>query len=101
MGDEIPGTEGLRRLSVEVKGSIAASINEAIGAEVGDPLAAVTNRLLVWWMDSARDLRPGDGLELVYSLPANQEPLVHALRFRSSKLGKELRKQHKKGETKA
>ncbi|AKU91412.1 M23 family metallopeptidase [Vulgatibacter incomptus] len=88
MGDPLPGTKGLRRLDVKVQGSLSATINGVIGAEVGDPLALVTSRLLVWWLDVARDLRPGDHLELIYELPENSEPVVHALRFRSGKQGR-------------
>lgn len=91
MGDVLPGTDGLRRVTVEIQGSLAASVIGAVGAEVGDPLSLVASRLLVWWLDPARDVRPGDHLELVYSLPAGEEPMVHALRFKSGKLDKEMR----------
>jgi murein DD-endopeptidase len=62
-----------------------------VGEEVGAPLTQVSTRLLVWWLDMARDVRPGDELEVVYELPEGQEPLVHALRYTSGKLGKEVR----------
>jgi murein DD-endopeptidase MepM/ murein hydrolase activator NlpD len=91
MGDVLPGTEGLRRIAVQINGSIMQSINAAVGSEVGDPLALVSSRMLVWGLSPARDLRPGDELEVVYALRPNEEPLVHALRFRSGKLAKELR----------
>ncbi len=91
MGDPMPGTDGLRRVSVQIRGSLIQSINEAVGSEVGEPLALVSSRMLVWWLSPARDIRPGDELEVVYSLPPGEEPLVHALRFRSGKLAKEMR----------
>ncbi|WP_373045671.1 M23 family metallopeptidase [Vulgatibacter sp.] len=87
MGDVLPGTDGLRRISVEIHGSLTQSINQVIGADVGDPLALVSSRLLVWWLSPSRDLRPGDQLEVLYSLPAGEEPMVHALRFKAGKLG--------------
>lgn len=91
MGDVLPGTDGLRRVAVEIHGSLMQSINEAVGSEIGDPLALVSTRMLVWWLSPARDVRPGDALEVVYSLPPGEEPVVHALRFRSGKLDKEMR----------
>jgi len=91
MGEVLPGTDGIRRLVVDIEGSLTSSINAVIGAEAGDPLALVASRLLVWGLSPSRDLRSGDRLEILYSLRANEEPLVHALRFRSGKLGRELR----------
>lgn len=91
MGEILPGTDGLRRVRVEIQGSLSASINRAIGSEVGDPLALVSSRVLIWWLDPSRDLRPGDTLEVLYSLPSGEEPLVHGLHFHSSKLGKAMR----------
>ena len=90
-GAIIPGTAGLRRVEAKVAGSLAATLTGIVGSEVGDPLTLVTSRLLVWWIDVARDMRPGDLLELVYELPEGAEPTVHALTFRSGKLDKTLR----------
>lgn len=91
MGEVLPGTEGLRRVRVEIQGSLSASVNRAIGPEVGDPLALVASRILIWWLDPSRDLRPGDTLEVLYSLPHGEEPVVHGLHFHSSKLAKAMR----------
>ena len=55
--------------------------------KLADPLTAVTGRLLVWWLDPARDLRKGDSIEVLY-LPSTPEPKVLALRFQSGKAGK-------------
>jgi len=87
----IPGTAGLRRVEASVEGSLTATLTRLVGAEVGDPLTLVTSRLLVWWIDVTRDMRPGDRLELVYELPEGAEPTVHALTFRSGKLGQTRR----------
>ena len=90
-GAILPGTAGLRRVDVKVEGSLSATLNGLVGQEVGDPLTLVSSRLLVWWMDVARDVRPGDRLEILYELPEGSEPTVHALRFRSGKLDRTLK----------
>ncbi|HEY0839322.1 MAG TPA: M23 family metallopeptidase [Vulgatibacter sp.] len=90
-GALLPGTGSLRRVAAKVEGSLAATITRAVGPEVGDPLTLVSSRLLVWFMDVARDLRPADEFELVYELPDGSEPVVHALSFRSSKLDRTIR----------
>jgi murein DD-endopeptidase len=90
-GEVLPGTEGLRRVRTTIESSLAASLSAAVGEAVGSPLTQVATRLLVWNFNIARDTRPGDEIELLYELPPGSEPVVHALRFRSSKLGKELR----------
>jgi len=61
-----------------------------LGSEVAEPLAQVTTRLLVWWVDVSRELQPGDRIEILYELPEREEPVVHALRFDSGRLGKRL-----------
>ncbi len=91
MGEPIPGTPGLRRASVSVAGSLDQSLGAVVGPEVGPPLTQVSTRLLVWWLDISRDVRPGDELDVLYELPAGKEPVVHALRFESGKLGREVR----------
>lgn len=78
----------LREVSVGIRGSISRSLQEAVGREHGDPLAQVTGRLLVWWLDLSRDLRRGDKLRLVYELPVGSEPRVHALSYTSEKFGR-------------
>lgn len=81
-------SEGLRDLSVEIRGSVNRTLQEAVGRKVGDPLAQVTGRLLVWWVDLSRDLRRGDSLRLVYELPEGAEPVIHALSYTSQKFGR-------------
>lgn len=87
-GDLLPGTSDLRGLHAEIRGSLSSTLASLIGQEIGDPLSLVTSRLLVWWLDVSRDLRVGDTLDLVYELPEGSEPVVHALRYRSSKLAR-------------
>lgn len=78
----------LHELSVTIRGSVNRTLKQAVGRKVGDPLAQVTGRLLVWWLDVSRDLRRGDRLRLVYELPEGAEPLIHALSFHSQKFGR-------------
>jgi murein DD-endopeptidase len=59
-------------------------------------LTAVVNRLLVWDLRVSRDGRKGDRLEVLWTppsvaapgLPESGEPVVKAVRYASSKLGK-------------
>ncbi len=76
---------------VRVDGPLEPALIATAGPEVGPALAQVTTRLLVWWLDVTRDLRKGDELAIVYSLPPGKEPTLHALRFTSGKLGGERR----------
>lgn len=81
-----PETEArLQTVSLEISGSLEGSLRRAIDAEVAVPLSQVTARMLVWWVDVARDLRKGDTLSLAYELPKGKEPLLHAVRFHSGK----------------
>lgn len=87
----VPG--GLKTLSATLKGPLEQTITNALpdgDQKIAEPLTQVVNRLLVWSLQVAHDGRPGDNLEVLYELPAGQEPLVHALRYRSEKLGKTL-----------
>jgi murein DD-endopeptidase MepM/ murein hydrolase activator NlpD len=87
----LPG--GLKTLSATLKGPFEQTITNALPEAdrgIAEPLTQVVNRLLVWSLQVAHDGRPGDKLEVLYELPAGQEPLVHALRYRSEKLGKTL-----------
>lgn len=81
------GADGWNELSVSIRGSVVRTLVQALGREVGDPLAQVAGRLLVWWVDPTRDLRKGDALHLVYELPEGSEPVIHALSFTSQKAG--------------
>jgi len=89
-GPAAPAQGGLLSVQAEIRGSLGATLIQAVGAEVGDPLSLVTSRLLVWALDVSRDMRPLDKIELVYELPPGSEPVVHALRFDSHKLGRVL-----------
>jgi murein DD-endopeptidase len=85
-----------RRLSVTLSGALEDSIASALPKEdraLAEELTAVVNRLLVWELHVARDGRRGDRLDVLWSapaaaapgLPASGEPVVHAVRYASSK----------------
>jgi murein DD-endopeptidase MepM/ murein hydrolase activator NlpD len=78
----------LKAFTVHIKGPMESAIVDAVGKKVGTPLTQVVNRSLVWWLRVPQDLVKGDTLSAVYEERENQEPLVHAVRLISSKLGK-------------
>lgn len=81
-------TGGLKAITVHIHGALESAIVEAVGKQVGAPLTQVVNRSLVWWLKVPGDLVKGDTLNVVYETRENAEPLVHAVRFASAKLGK-------------
>lgn len=78
----------LRSFQVKINGPLESAIVASEGKEVGAPLTQVVNRSLVWWLRVPQDLVKGDTLAVVYETRDGQEPLVHAVRFDSRKLGK-------------
>jgi murein DD-endopeptidase len=90
---------GPQRLVVTVNGPLEDAIGKALGTgdrRLTSELTAVVNRLLVWDMRIAKDGRKGDRLEVLWTpphaaapgLPESGEPVVEAVRYASSKLGK-------------
>jgi murein DD-endopeptidase len=88
-----------RRLLVTLSGPLEDGIAGALGAgdrRLASELTAVVNRLLVWDVHISRDARKGDRLEVIWTpphaaapgLPESGEPVVEAVRYASSKLGK-------------
>ena len=59
-----------------------------VGQKTGTALTQVVNRSLVWWVRVPQDLVKGDTLQALFEDRPDQEPLVHAVRFTSHKLGK-------------
>ncbi len=89
---------GPRRLVATVNGSLEDSITAAMGhgdRMLAEQLTQVVNRLLVWQLQVAHDGRRGDKIEVVWEpaaaaadgVPAAAEPVVHAVRYASGKLG--------------
>lgn len=73
--------------AAQIDRSLYQTFAGTLEKDVADPLTQVVNRVLVWWIDTRRDLRADDHLSVVYSRPAGREPRVHALKFVSTKLG--------------
>lgn len=80
--------EATRALALTLQGSLDEAVQAAVTTNDGPALTMVISRLLVWWLNPAKDARPGDNLWVVYALPAGQEPLLLALRYQSQKLGR-------------
>jgi hypothetical protein len=82
---------GLEKVSVTVHGPLEDALRGSSAFDIAPPLAQVTARLLVWWVDVARELRKGDALDIVFQRVPGREPLIHALRFSSGKNAQEYR----------
>jgi len=76
---------GLKHLSIHINGPFETAVIGAVGKEVGAPLTQVLTRSLVWWVRVPADLVKGDALDALYEERANEEPVVHAVRFVSRK----------------
>lgn len=79
---------GLKTAQATIRGPLETAIVDAVGPQVGPALTQVVTRSLVWWVSVPGDLLRGDTLDIVYEERVNQEPLVHAVRFHSTKHGK-------------
>lgn len=82
-----PELAGLKFAKATITSTLEGALAEQVGAELAPSLTQVAKRVLVWWIDT-NDYRKGDTLEIVYETRADQEPLAHALTFRSAKHGK-------------
>ena len=80
-GPPAPGrrTPRFRALDVSIRGSIARTFDRAVGRRHGPALTQVVKRVLVWWLDVRRQLHAGDRLAVIYQLPSDGEPVVHAV----------------------
>lgn len=88
-----------RAFTVVINGPLESAIVGSAGKEVGTALTQVVNRSLVWWVRVPQDLVKGDTLSVVYETRDGQEPLVHAVRFSSRKLGRDFETYRFKGAT--
>lgn len=82
---------GYERLQVSVAGTLDASFRKKVARELAAPLTQVVARLLVWWVNVQKGVRPFDTVELLYERPPGKEPLVRALRYHSNKNEKDYR----------
>ncbi|MFT3706979.1 MAG: M23 family metallopeptidase [Archangium sp.] len=83
-----PAIPGLKAFTITINGPLETAIVASEGKETGTALTQVVNRSLVWWVRVPQDLVKGDVLSVIYEKRDGQEPLVHAVRFSSGKLGK-------------
>jgi murein DD-endopeptidase len=79
---------GLARASVKIDGPLETALTQATDPTVGPALAQVVTRTLVWWVRVPNEILRGDTLDVLYQPRPGEEPLVHAVRFVSSKTGK-------------
>lgn len=79
---------GLARASVKIDGPLETALTQATDPAVGPALAQVVTRSLVWWVRVPNEILRGDTLDVLYQPRPNEEPLVYAVRFVSSKTGK-------------
>ena len=86
----VPATDkpGQRAFTVTINGPLESAIVASEGKDVGTALTQVVNRSLVWWVRVPNDLVKGDTLSVLYETRDGQEPLVHAVRFDSRKMGR-------------
>lgn len=98
-----PAQVGMRRAAAVVNGALEDGISRALAPEdrvYAEQLTQVVNRLLVWHLNVARDGRRGDRIEILWEpappvagvlgVTTSKEPIVHAVRYGSQKLGKEV-----------
>lgn len=78
---------GLQRISLTLQGPLETALVESVGAELGQMLAQVIGRTLVWWVPMPSGLVRGDRLDVLFEPRRNEEPIVHAIRFNSGKRG--------------
>lgn len=79
---------GLSAATIEITGPLETAVVAAVGRPQGPALTQVITRSLVWWVNVPGDLKRNDTLDVVYEERTNEEPVVHALRFKSEKLGR-------------
>ena len=76
---------GFKRLRVDVNGPLETAVVTAVGGELGPRLVQVLVRSLVWWLSVPNDLRRGDLLEALYEERNGEDPIIHAVRYKSGK----------------
>jgi murein DD-endopeptidase MepM/ murein hydrolase activator NlpD len=85
---DLAAKNGLKVLSATINGPLESAVIAASSKDIGTPLTQVITRSLVWWLRVPHDLVKGDTLAVIFEPRDGQEPLVHAVRFTSKKLGK-------------
>lgn len=88
---EILKRSGVQFLSVSIDGPLERSLVGQTGKELGQALAQVVTRTLVWWVNVPGDLRKGDRVDVLFEERPTEEPIIHAIRFASGKSAKTFR----------
>lgn len=83
-----PASDGFASFTATINGPLESAIVAATNKDTGTALTQVVNRSLVWWLRVPQDLVKGDTLSVVYETRDGKEPIVHAVRYASGKLGK-------------
>jgi murein DD-endopeptidase MepM/ murein hydrolase activator NlpD len=83
-----PEPKGPTTVTVRLRGPLETALVEQVGEEVGPALSQVVTRALVWWVRVPQELLVGDTIEVVFEPREMDEPLLHAVRFTSNKMGK-------------
>ena len=78
---------GLQKVSLTLQGPLETALVESRGTELGQTLAQVIGRILVWWVPMPGGLMRGDRLDVLFEPRRNEEPIVHAIRFNSAMRG--------------
>jgi hypothetical protein len=89
--DEELHAAGLKRLSATVNGPLETAVVQKVGGELGPRLVQVMVRSLVWWLAVPNDLLRDDQLDVLYEERPNEDPIVHAVRYKSGKNGRTYR----------
>ena len=84
----VPGVE-LRSLSLPVRGSLSATFSRNLKGREADILTAHVGRLLVWWLDTRREVLRGDHIQVVYHPTDDLAQLrILVMSYKSIKNGK-------------
>ena len=85
-----PACVGWQHGEVTVRGSVAASVARALGAD-GSLVAAHVARIFMWDLDMRHDVANGDDLRVLWQRQPGEQPEIGAASYRSQQLGRLLR----------
>ncbi|MFM7202941.1 MAG: M23 family metallopeptidase [Myxococcota bacterium] len=86
-GTVVEPESGLRLLTLDVRGSLAQTFNEALGSENGDIVSAFFARIFMWKLDLKSDVYKADKIMLLYRiLPELNTVDIPAAAYKSNKM---------------
>lgn len=85
----VPEGPSWKKASLTIDGPLETSFVDAVGPTLGPSLTQVVTRTLVWWVDVPGGLQRGDTLDVLFDERVGEEPVVHALKFRSGRRARE------------